>query len=91
MNSPADKPMKGRARRMLERLREPQWRLIRIPVGFALCLGGLVGFLPLAGFWMLPLGLAILAIDIPIAGRLLRKLKGAIARLRRFYRRDANR
>lgn len=76
---------------MIERLREPQWRLARIPVGMALILGGLVGFLPLVGFWMLPLGLAILAIDIPIAGRALHRLTSLIRRLHDFYRRRADR
>lgn len=82
MKSSPDEPAKGRSRRILERLRQPQWRLVRIPAGIALSLAGLVGFLPLVGFWMLPLGLAILAIDIPSAGRLLNFLKGAAARLR---------
>ena len=66
--------MKSRRERMLDRLRAPKWRLVRVPAGALLLLGGIVGFLPLVGFWMVPLGLAILAIDIPTAGRLLRKL-----------------
>jgi len=60
---------------MLVRLRQPKWRLVRLPAGVLLVLGGLVGFFPLVGFWMLPLGLAILAVDIPLAGHLLQKLK----------------
>ena len=28
-------------------------------------LGGALGFLPILGFWMLPLGLALLAQDVP--------------------------
>ena len=79
--------MKSQRGRMFDRLREPQWRLVRIPAGVLLVLGGLVGFLPLVGFWMVPLGLAILAIDIPVAGRLLRKLIGLFRWLRRFYHR----
>ena len=27
--------------------------------------GGVFGFLPIVGFWMLPLGLAFIALDIP--------------------------
>jgi len=91
MTSPADKPSKSRSERMLERLREPRWRLGRIPIGLALILGGLFGFLPLVGFWMLPLGLAILAIDLPIAGRLLDGLTRLMDRLLQFYRRRTNR
>ena len=39
--------------------------LFRIPVGLALIAGGVVGFLPVLGFWMVPLGLAVIALDIP--------------------------
>ncbi|WP_036261354.1 hypothetical protein [Methylocapsa aurea] len=87
MDSPVDKPATSRSRRLLQRLKEPQWRLARIPVGATLTLGGLVGFLPLVGFWMLPLGLAILAVDIPVAGRLLRPLTRQTRRLSRYFRR----
>lgn len=73
-------------RRALVRLRQPKWRLVRIPAGFLLIFGGLIGFLPLVGFWMLPLGLAILAIDIPAAGHLLRKMEELWNRWRRDHR-----
>lgn len=43
------------------RLRRPT----RPMVGIALCIGGVFGFLPILGFWMLPLGLAVLAIEVP--------------------------
>jgi hypothetical protein len=75
---------------MIERLREPPWRLVRIPAGTALILGGLVGFLPMVGFWMFPLGLAILAIDIPIAGRVLQRLTSMMRWLHEFHRRRTN-
>lgn len=70
-------------RRALVRLRQPRWRLLRIPAGIMLIIGGVLGFFPLVGFWMLPLGLAILAIDIPAAGHLLRKLENLWKRWRR--------
>ncbi len=38
---------------------------LRALLGSLLVLGGLLGFLPLLGFWMIPLGLAVLATDIP--------------------------
>ena len=47
---------------------------LRIPIGIALILGGALGFLPILGFWMIPLGLAVLAIDFPPARRLARRL-----------------
>ncbi|MGA0540324.1 hypothetical protein [Neotabrizicola sp. VNH66] len=49
----------------LARLRSPAARLIRIPVAVLLILFGFLGFLPVLGFWMVPLGLLLLAIDIP--------------------------
>ncbi len=48
----------------------PQSRFLRIGLGLALCVGGVLGFLPILGFWMLPLGIIVLAIDIPAAHRL---------------------
>lgn len=40
-------------------------RGIRSLVGVLLMIGGLFGFLPVLGFWMFPLGLAFIALDIP--------------------------
>jgi len=39
--------------------------LFRLPLAILLLIGGLLGFLPVLGFWMIPLGLLILAIDLP--------------------------
>ena len=39
----------------------PQGRWQRIALGVALVLGGIVGFLPILGFWMIPLGLFVLS------------------------------
>jgi hypothetical protein len=38
---------------------------VRSIVGVLCVIGGLVGFLPILGFWMLPVGLALIALDIP--------------------------
>ena len=48
----------------LERIRRPEARWIRIPLGFLLVLGGIFSFLPVLGIWMLPLGLLLLAVDL---------------------------
>lgn len=40
--------------------------VVRVPVAVLLILGGMMGFLPVLGFWMLPLGLLLLAIDLPM-------------------------
>lgn len=50
-------------------LRHPDSRLIRIPAGIALTAGGIFSFLPLLGAWMLPLGLLLLAADVPFLRR----------------------
>lgn len=44
-------------------LRQPQARLVRVPLGLLLVLGGIFSFLPVLGLWMLPLGLLLLALD----------------------------
>ena len=51
------------AARMLAWVRRPQARLIRIPLGLLLILGGIFSFLPVLGIWMFPLGLLLLALD----------------------------
>ena len=43
----------------------PRSRIARIVIGILLILCGLVGFLPVLGFWMIPLGLIVLSIDLP--------------------------
>jgi hypothetical protein len=50
-------------------LRRPSSRWARIPAGMLLLGGGLLSFLPILGLWMLPVGLALLAEDIPILRR----------------------
>ena len=45
----------------------------RLPLGLLLMVGGVFGFLPVLGFWMLPLGLALAALDVPPARRRVRR------------------
>jgi hypothetical protein len=52
----------------------PQSKAVRIGIGVLLVLGGLVGFLPVLGFWMIPLGLLVLSIDLPVVRRWRRQL-----------------
>ncbi len=52
----------------------PQSRTVRVGIGIVLVAGGLVGFLPVLGFWMIPLGLLVLSVDIPIVRRWRRRL-----------------
>ncbi len=52
----------------------PESKPIRLGLGILLVAGGLVGFLPVVGFWMIPLGLLVLSVDIPVVRRWRRKL-----------------
>lgn len=38
---------------------------LRSVLGALLIAGGVFGFLPILGFWMIPLGAALIALDIP--------------------------
>ena len=67
--------------RMSKKLRIGSWdwhlpksRWARIIVGIGLIFGGILGFLPVLGFWMVPLGFLVLSIDLPIVRRWRRKL-----------------
>ena len=55
----------NRVRTTVRFLRQPSARWLRFPMGLLLAFGGILGFLPIFGFWMLPIGLALLAEDIP--------------------------
>ena len=58
----------------------PGHPVIRIVLGSLLIFGGLLGFLPVLGFWMVPLGIIILAVDIPVARRLKRRMEVKLGR-----------
>lgn len=66
--------------RTLRALREKRYRLLRLPLAVLLVIGGLLGFLPVLGFWMAPIGLLLLAVDIPA---LRPAVSAAIIRIRR--------
>lgn len=55
-------------------VRQPSSHWVRIPLGLLLMIGGVFSFLPVLGLWMLPLGLLLIALDIPF-------LRGPIVRL----------
>ncbi len=50
---------------------ERHW--LRKTMGVLLVIGGLLGFLPVLGYWMLPLGLALLAVDFAFVRRFNRR------------------
>lgn len=57
-------------------------RMVRLPVAFLLILGGILAILPIFGLWMLPLGVMLLAVDIPFLRPL---VSGAMIRIRRRW------
>ena len=67
------------ARRGVQSLRAARFWL-RLPAAIVLIAGGCLGFLPFLSVLMLPLGLAILALDLPL-------LRGPLVRMLAFINR----
>ena len=53
----------------------PRSRLVRLAIGLLLILFGVLGFLPVVGYWMIPLGLLVLSVDLAIVRRWRRRLE----------------
>jgi hypothetical protein len=53
----------------------PGSAILRIAIGCLLILCGCLGFLPVLGFWMIPVGVVVLSIDLPVARRLRRRVE----------------
>jgi hypothetical protein len=49
----------------IKALRSDRLIYLRIPLALVMIVGGFVSFLPFLGIWMLPLGLLLLAVDLP--------------------------
>ena len=60
--------------RTIHFLREPSLRWLRATAGVLLIIGGCFWFLPILGLEMIPIGLMLLAIDVPF-------LRGPVARM----------
>lgn len=70
--------------RFVRYIRQPWAILIRIPLGLFFVVGGVFSFLPFLGIWMLPLGILLLAVDLPF---LRRPLNALVVRWERRWRR----
>lgn len=60
--------LRGRHPRLdgfIDWIEDDRARLIRLPLAVLLIVGGTFSFLPVLGLWMLPLGLLLLALDLP--------------------------
>ena len=73
----------GRAIHLLGRtIRLPRSRALRIAIGVVLVILGIFGFLPILGFWMIPLGLLVLSYEFATVRRWRRKLEVSWGRRR---------
>ena len=63
--SPAAQRLRERMRPAIVWLRQPHLKWLRVPVAALFILGGLLGFMPVLGFWMIPIGVVLLVDDIP--------------------------
>ncbi len=64
------------------RIPMPRSRFGRMTLGIILVIGGCLGFLPILGFWMVPLGLLVLSIDLAFVRRRRRRISVWWARRR---------
>ena len=64
-----EKRLPDGAARLIRLVRQPSFRWFRIPAAIILIAAGFVGFLPILGFWMIPLGLLLIAQDVPFLRR----------------------
>lgn len=55
-------------------LKLPESRWARIAIGVCLIFLGLLGFLPILGFWMIPAGFLVLATAVPAVRRFNRRV-----------------
>lgn len=74
--------------RALAWLLSPAAILIRLPLGLLLVLGGIFSFLPLLGIWMLPFGILLIAVDVPVVRRWLIRTWPKVEARWRLWRRS---
>ncbi|WP_227258349.1 hypothetical protein [Kangsaoukella pontilimi] len=70
-------PLMAKGRASVRRRVPPGWRW---PIGIVLIVFGFLGFLPVLGFWMIPLGIAVAGMDTRPAWRRWRdyRMRGAV-------------
>ncbi|HWK66619.1 MAG TPA: hypothetical protein VNS34_16955 [Rhizobiaceae bacterium] len=52
----------------------PRSRPLRVAIGIGLVFLGMLGFLPVLGFWMIPLGLLVLSYEFHLVRRMRRRM-----------------
>ena len=68
-----DRRLPNSVARCIRWLRQPSSFWIRLLVALLLIVGGFFSFLPVLGLWMLPLGLLLIAQDVPFLQKPLTK------------------
>jgi purine-cytosine permease-like protein len=63
MPLPPNEPQAPQIRLFNRTIPMPQARWLRILIGVMLIFGGFLGFLPILGFWMAPLGVVVLSYE----------------------------
>ncbi|WP_207461167.1 hypothetical protein [Azospirillum sp. SYSU D00513] len=86
-----EKEAPDRVARAIRWLRDPKARWIRIPLGVLFIIASMLWFLPVVGIEMLPLGLLLIAQDVPFlrrpVGRFMIWLEQKWVALRRHWQR----
>jgi|SRR5690606_24838608 len=73
--SGSEKPKRHHVRVAGRRMPIPQSRRARIAIGITMVILGCFGFLPILGFWMIPVGLLFLSHDMPSIRRRRRQME----------------
>lgn len=75
----------------LRAIRTGRWRFVRLPAAILLICGGFLAILPIFNLWMLPIGLLLLAVDLPFLqgpiGAMLVRIRRRAENLRRRFKR----
>ncbi|MCF8468695.1 MAG: hypothetical protein K9G33_14940 [Sneathiella sp.] len=71
-------------------IRFPSSKIGRFILGWSLIAGGIFGFLPILGFWMIPLGMLVLSADYPVMRRWRRRTQVWFGRRKRIKAKKQN-
>jgi hypothetical protein len=69
------RPPAPRVRMLGRHVRLPRSKPLRVGLGGLLLFGGMLGFLPVLGYWMVPVGLVILSVDFAPVRRFRRRME----------------
>lgn len=64
-----ERELPDRLTRFIRWVRNPKSKWVRIPLGLLFIAGGFLWFLPVLGIYMLPVGLLLIAQDVPFLKR----------------------